>query len=64
MGTLVGSVVSMCPSGFIKKVYEGKRCVFKEKRNKCRVGPLDSIVVQAGENSKYMGLQRRKSVGN
>ena len=38
MGTLVESVVSMCPSGFIKKVYGGKRCVFKEERNKCRVG--------------------------
>ena len=37
MGTLVGSVVFMCPSGFIKKVYGGKRCVFKEERNKCRV---------------------------
>ena len=38
MGTLVGSVVSMCPSGFIKKVYGGKRCVVKEERSKCRVG--------------------------
>ena len=28
----------MCPSGFLKKVYGGKRCVFKEERNKCRVG--------------------------
>ena len=37
VGTLVGSVVSMCPSWFIKKFYEGKRCVFKEERNKCRV---------------------------
>ena len=35
---LVASVVSMCPSGFIKKVYGGKRCVFKEERNKGRVG--------------------------
>jgi len=24
----------MCPSGFLKKVYGGKRCVFKEERNK------------------------------
>ena len=28
----------MCPFWFIKKVYGGKRCVFKEERNKCRVG--------------------------
>ena len=34
---LVGSVVSMCPSGFFKKVYGGKRCVFKEERNNGRV---------------------------
>ena len=35
--TLVGSVVSMCPSSF-RKGYGAKRCVFKEERNKCRVG--------------------------
>jgi hypothetical protein len=28
----------MCPSGLIKKVYEEKRSVFKEERNKCRFG--------------------------
>ena len=38
VGTLIGSIVSMCPSWFIKKVYGGKRCVFKEEKNKCRVG--------------------------
>ena len=41
MGTLVGSVVSMCPSRLLKKVYGGKRSDFKEERNnlnKCRVG--------------------------
>ena len=37
MGTLVRSVVSMCPSGFRKGLW-GERCVFKEERNKCKFG--------------------------
>ena len=38
MGTLVGSVVSICSSGLFFKVNGGKRRAFKKKRNKSRVG--------------------------
>ena len=41
MSASVGSVISMCPSG-LKKVYGGKRCVFKDERNRGRVGHVRS----------------------
>ena len=49
VGTLVGSVVSMCPSEFIKKVYEGKDAFSRKKETSAG---LDRIVVQVGKNSK------------
>ena len=57
MGTLVGSVVFMCPSRFIKKVYRGKRRVFKEERNKCRVGQDRSA---GGREFQIDGAAREK----
>ena len=59
VGTLVGSVVSMCPSGFKKKVYGGKRCVFNKERNKGRVGQDRSA---SGRKIQTDGAAKRKSV--
>ena len=47
VGTLVGSVVSMCPSG-LKKRFMGGKDVFSRKK-KASAG-LDRIVVHVGEN--------------
>ena len=49
VGTLIGSVVSMCPSGLIKRFMGGKD-VFSRKRETST--GLDRIVVQVGENSR------------
>ena len=47
-------------SGYLKKDYGGKRCVFNEERNKGKVGQDRS---GRGREFKWMGKQTKKSVG-